>query len=149
MRTHTNKQCLRPASIFRFIVMIIGGAVMAGVFAFLFGYFVMLLWNWLMPAIFGLGLITFWQAFGIIILSKLLFGAFNHGNKKSDKCDDNGKEHYKNWIHNGVAPWKKHRNEKKEKFSNWQHYESYWEDEGKNAFDEYVKKKNSEDEDFS
>ena len=32
------------------------------------------LWNALMPAIFGLGTITFWQALGLLVLSRLLFG---------------------------------------------------------------------------
>jgi len=32
------------------------------------------LWNWLMPALFGLGTLTFLQAAGIFILAKLLFG---------------------------------------------------------------------------
>ena len=38
------------------------------------GFVVMGLWNCLMPAIFHLGVITFWQAVGLFILSKLLFG---------------------------------------------------------------------------
>ena len=38
----------------------------------LLGYPVMLLWNWLMPEIFGLPEITFWQAIGINILSAIL-----------------------------------------------------------------------------
>jgi chromate transport protein ChrA len=42
------------------------------------GFVVMSLWNWLVPAIFGLRSITFWQAFGLLILSKILFGGF-HG----------------------------------------------------------------------
>lgn len=33
----------------------------------------MLLWNWLMPVIFGLGKITFWQAMGINMLCSILF----------------------------------------------------------------------------
>lgn len=33
----------------------------------------MWLWNWLMPEIFDLTTITFWQALGINILSNLLF----------------------------------------------------------------------------
>ena len=33
----------------------------------------MLLWNWLIPPIFGLTTITFKQAFGLIILSSILF----------------------------------------------------------------------------
>ncbi len=34
---------------------------------------IMLLWNWLMPAIFGLCTIDFWQALGISLLSGCLF----------------------------------------------------------------------------
>jgi len=41
-----------------------------------FGFVVMSLWNWLAPAVFGLSAITFWQALGILILSKILFGGF-------------------------------------------------------------------------
>jgi len=43
-----------------------------------FSFVVMGLWNRLMPAIFGLHAITFWQALGLLILSKILFGGF-HG----------------------------------------------------------------------
>jgi hypothetical protein len=39
----------------------------------LFGWFVMLLWNWLMPEIFGLKEVTYWQAWGLMILSWILF----------------------------------------------------------------------------
>ena len=39
----------------------------------LLGYPLMLLWNWLMPELFGLPLITFWQAIGLNILSTILF----------------------------------------------------------------------------
>jgi hypothetical protein len=38
-----------------------------------FGFLVMSLWNWLMPALFGRSLITFWQAVGLLVLSKILF----------------------------------------------------------------------------
>ncbi len=34
----------------------------------------MYLWNWLLPEIFGLPVITFWQAAGILLLSKIIFG---------------------------------------------------------------------------
>ena len=33
----------------------------------------MWLWNWLMPLIFGLTKITFWQSLGILLLSHMLF----------------------------------------------------------------------------
>lgn len=43
-----------------------------------FGWAVTALWNWLMPAVFGLGRITFWQALGLFVLGRILFGGL-HG----------------------------------------------------------------------
>jgi uncharacterized protein YeaO (DUF488 family) len=55
----------------------------------------MLLWNWLMPAIFGLPLLSYWQSAGILVLARLLFGGiwprghfghgFHHSNKLREK----------------------------------------------------------------
>ena len=53
-------------------------APLAVLFVALFGLVVMSLWNWLMPALFGWKLIGFWQALGMVLLSKILFGGF-HG----------------------------------------------------------------------
>jgi hypothetical protein len=55
--------------------MVLAGVVMAGVFALLFGVAVLLLWNWLMPDIFGLPEISYWQAWGIVLLAHILFKA--------------------------------------------------------------------------
>ena len=38
----------------------------------------MSLWNWLLPALFGWKEITFWQALGLLFLSRLLFGGLRH-----------------------------------------------------------------------
>lgn len=55
----------------------IGGIVVAFVvllgMAFLVGFPVCWLWNWLMPHIFGLPKIGFWEAWGLLLLSGLLF----------------------------------------------------------------------------
>ncbi len=55
----------------------------------------MLLWNWLMPTIFGVAAINFWQALGLLMLSRLLFGGMgrmghkhghrHHGNMMREK----------------------------------------------------------------
>ncbi len=37
---------------------------------------VMGLWNWLMPTLFGARMITFWQALGVLVFSRILFGRF-------------------------------------------------------------------------
>ena len=39
-----------------------------------FGLLVRGLWNWLMPPIFGLPVITFWQAWGLVVLTHILVG---------------------------------------------------------------------------
>lgn len=44
-----------------------------GMVALILGLPLMLLWNWLMPTIFGLTEITFWQAVGLNFLSSILF----------------------------------------------------------------------------
>jgi hypothetical protein len=41
-----------------------------------FGFVVMHLWNLLLPPLFGFRLISFWQAVGLLILGRLLFGGF-------------------------------------------------------------------------
>jgi hypothetical protein len=38
------------------------------------GAVVRLLWNWLLPPLFGLREITFWQAIGLLALCRILFG---------------------------------------------------------------------------
>ena len=55
---------------------------------FLFGWVVMLLWNWLMPEIFGLKQISYWQGWGLLILSSLLFKGFHSGGNDGSKRGD-------------------------------------------------------------
>jgi hypothetical protein len=40
------------------------------------GWVVMLLWNWLLPPLFGWSRIAFWQALGLLALCRILFGGF-------------------------------------------------------------------------
>jgi hypothetical protein len=49
------------------------------------GEVVMHLWNWLLPALFGWRLITFWQGLGLLVLCRILFGGLgHHGSDRSD-----------------------------------------------------------------
>ncbi len=43
-------------------------------FTFIGGEIVLRLWNWLLPPLFGWRQITFWQALGLLILCRILFG---------------------------------------------------------------------------
>lgn len=59
----------------------IAPAALAGFAAFIAigGWIVMLLWNWLLPPLFGFPTITFWQGLGILALCRILFGGFGLG----------------------------------------------------------------------
>ena len=62
-RTFARWIVLGPLAILGLLLFIaIGGAV------------VQLLWNWLLPPLFGFPRITFWQALGLLALCRILFG---------------------------------------------------------------------------
>jgi hypothetical protein len=48
--------------------------VVCVLFVLLFGYITMTLWNWLVPSLFSGPVINFWQALGLFVLAKILFG---------------------------------------------------------------------------
>lgn len=109
---------------------VIIGWVILGTFAFvgfaiLFGWVVMLLWNWLMPMLFGITTVNFWQAVGIIILAKILFGGFGGHGHKSDKRHRKKPTKSKSFK-NGFAKWK--------------HYDKFWKEEGEKAYNDYIEK---------
>ncbi len=54
-------------------------AAIAVVAVAVFGAVVMVLWNWLMPPLFGWAAIGFWQALGLLVLSRILLGGFHGG----------------------------------------------------------------------
>jgi hypothetical protein len=66
---------------------------------------VMSLWNWLMPAIFGSRLITFWQALGLLVLARVLFGRFGGGPRRR-----------MHWRHRMTERWNQMTPEEREKF---------------------------------
>ena len=66
-----------------------GKAVMILVFctAFImaFSFIVMSLWNGILPDVLGVKTITFWQALGILVLSKILFSGFGGFHNKKEQ----------------------------------------------------------------
>jgi hypothetical protein len=63
----------------------------------------MSLWNWLMPALFGWPSIGYWQAWGLVILSRILFGGFRGAG---------GGGH---WRHRMMERWEQMTPEEREK----------------------------------
>ncbi|AWX44743.1 hypothetical protein HME9304_01746 [Flagellimonas maritima] len=113
---------------FKIFFMILLGII----FIFLMGYAFMLLWNWLMPELFGLVVISYWQAIGLLVLAKILFGFGD----KSPK---------------GRGSKNKHQNklkrfcDSKKEYSQWQHYDQFWKEEGEQAYKEYLQRNQKTD----
>lgn len=84
-------------------------AIAAGIF--IFGSIVMLLWNGILPAVLGVGTITFWQALGILVLSKILFSSFRGANWHRH----HGHDWRNRWIHLSPEEKEKMRAEWKER----------------------------------
>jgi hypothetical protein len=80
-------------------------ALFAIVLIAVLGFVVMSLWNSLMPPLFGLHLINFWQAVGLLLLSKILFGGFRGGP---------GRHRY--WRRRMRERWERMTPEEREKF---------------------------------
>jgi hypothetical protein len=59
----------------------------AGIVLFILigGELVMHLWNWLLPPLFGWRLITFWQALGLLLLCRILFGGLGRGGPRGPR----------------------------------------------------------------
>lgn len=111
----------------RVIMGIVMGILAAAALSFITGVFIMLLWNWLMPQIFSLGEITFWQAFGLSLLSKLLLCGFGRMFPGMHKHDRRWRGYAKHWS----------------KYRDWRFddaYEQWWEKEGSENFENFMKK---------
>lgn len=134
----------------KIVGMVIGGVFVAALLAFLLGWVIMLLWNWLMPAIFGLGTITYWQGFGIFFLAKLIFGFGGDHSSSSDRKKKKSKEGtIKGEIGKEIKAeirkeFKKEFDKDYKKDFNDDYddkYEDWWASEGKDAFENYMKNK--------
>ena len=61
----------------KLVWMIPAAIVGIAVFIFLGGEIVRLLWNALLPPLFGWPAITFWQGLGLLVLCRILFGGWS------------------------------------------------------------------------
>lgn len=129
---------------------IAGFVLLGAVFCFLFGLVIMLLWNWLMPMIFDLTTLTYWQSVGVLALASLLFGRF--GGRSGDN-DNDCKKQKKHPIRDSIKEeikkefekeFEKEYDKMQDNDSNESYdemYEKWWEQEGERLFEEYMKAK--------
>lgn len=81
----------------------IGLAILAVGLFFLYGLLVQSLWNWLMPDLFGLGTMDYWQALGLPFLIMLLFLGVGGGDKSSPS-DRKRKKHLRKYLKQEGTP---------------------------------------------
>jgi len=103
----------------------IAGAILLGL---LFGNLIMWLWNWLMPSLFGLRVIGFWEGLGIFLLAKILFG-FGGSSHSGDGEKKQCKKKHHHGEHGEKKDWK-----------DWEYYDDWWEEDGKEAFHAYAER---------
>lgn len=84
------RECRRPASrggrILHFGGHALLGVAVIAVVALVFGWVAMTAWNAVIPAVFNLSPISFWQAVALMVLARILVGRFHHGHRRDGKC---------------------------------------------------------------
>ncbi len=108
------------------------GIVIGLAFVLVFGIFVRLLWNWLMPGIFSLREITYGQAVGMIILARILLGLGGRGMRPGFA----GRWHtHGPWAWGGPCSKEDAANGE---IADWGRYDEWWNAEGREAFKKYI-----------
>lgn len=110
----------------KIVACIIGFFIFVPLLLFIFGEIVRSLWNWLMPALFHLGAITFWQAIGLMILSWLLFGGLRGvgrvGSRRRDWGPMRGRWNERGegrWEERWESRWQQMSPEEQNRFREW------------------------------
>ncbi|TKD67297.1 hypothetical protein [Flavobacterium sp. ASW18X] len=137
MNNYKEKQLEKSAEhyakkVFKVIAAIVFGAIVFGLAI----YVLMRLWNWLTPELWGWSTLTYWQALGLFVLAKIIFGFGGEGACKPKK----GKKNKKKW---------KMKCDMRNDFSDWKLYDEFWTVEGEAAFKRYIenhKKRHHENE---
>src|SRR6185295_4383014 len=92
---------------FNWAKMILLFIIIAPVAIFIFGSIVMLLWNNALVPGLHISTVTFWQALGILVLSKILFGSFSGGRSRR----------YTTWKERMTRKWNNMTPEEQAKFT--------------------------------
>lgn len=100
---------------------IIDNLIQSVILAAIFGAFVMLLWNALLPDLFSFPEINYLQSVGLIVLARLIFGGISFRQGVRKRSNKKGLEHLS----------------KLKNIHDWKYYDKFWEEEGKQHFEDY------------
>lgn len=94
----------------RVFAKVVFGTMLATMIALVFGYFVMLLWNGVLPHVTAAGSLSYWQAVGLLVLARILVGGLKgHGH--------------------GHGHWHGRHS--------WREYDRWWQEVGRQSFKDF------------
>ena len=123
-----------PAKVVKIVIYVLLGILAAAALAIVFGILVKLLWNALMPAVFGLPEIGYWQAVGLVVLTHIFFGS-DHAPHRYERSGRTRKKK--------VAPAGETEKISFQKEME-QDYAEFWREEGRDAFKSWMRRDNGE-----
>ncbi|MFK7948245.1 MAG: hypothetical protein AB8G11_11675 [Saprospiraceae bacterium] len=97
-------------------------------------YVVMFLWNTILTDVTNVKPLNFWQAAGLLVLTKILFGGFGGRNRERWKGSKAMRDKWKNMTHDERKEWK----------DKWMNMNKDERQEAKERWKEYCKKKKTE-----
>lgn len=119
-----------PAKVIKIVGFVLLGIIAAAALAIVFGFLVKWLWNALMPDVFGLPEIGYWQAVGLVVLAHVLFGSC-HGTHNRGRSSRKKKA-----VPAGETEMSPFHREME------QDYAEFWRDEGREAFRSWMQREN-------
>ena len=116
----------------RIVFWVCVGILAALFFSALFAVAVTFLWNWLMTDLFGLRSINYFQAFGLVLLARLLVGGWHRGHQNGEHS------HFHGIFGKKDVP----------RFHEFQHhsdaFNEFWDKEGREAFKSFQNNREGE-----
>lgn len=89
-------------------------------FVMLFSFIVMSIWNAILPDVLGVKTISFWQALGILVLSKILFSGFGGFHHKKEQFRNRFRQKMMDkWEHMTPEEKQKFKDEWKNRCGGW------------------------------
>ena len=98
------------------VVHIFFGLALTALLALFFGYFVMQLWNYVVPAVTHFRPITYGQSVALLVLARVLVGGIGHHG-------------------HGIGHFRERH------YGKWRDYEEWWQRAGKQSFEEFTDRK--------
>ena len=133
-----NGRRLTARKITRIIGWVLAGMAMACIVALIFGLMVVWLWGVTLTPLFNIPQPSYWQAVGLIILGKLLFGGFGHphGGPPHPSRHTKWQDRFEGRCTNH-SPFSAHTKKKDD-------YREFWETEGRQAFEAFLERRRSQ-----